>query len=98
MAATYSILYQDRTGRGKQVSNVSIAYSTEAYSSGLAVDGASMGMPNNIESITVYDAPAVHAAYNGGKIRLYQQGAGAGALTEVSGAQTITLKLVAIGW
>ena len=98
MAATYSILYQDRSGRGKKVVTAQIAYSTDPYSSGLSVSGASLGCPNNIDSLMVYDSPGVTASYNGGKIRLYQQGAGAGALTEVSGNQTITVKVIATGW
>lgn len=99
MAAVYTILYQDGTDRGKRMNNVQIAYSSEAYSSGLAVDGASLGCPNVIESLMVYDQGGGFAAqFNGGKIRLYQEGAGAGALTEVSGSQTVTVKVVAIGW
>jgi hypothetical protein len=47
----------------------------------------------------VYDQGGGFAArFNGGKIRLYQEGSGAGALTEVSGNQTVTMKVVAIGW
>lgn len=98
MAATYSILYQDRSGRGKNIQTVSIAYATESYSSGLAVDGASLGCPNNIDNLMVYDSQGFHAAFNGGKIRLYKQDGSTGALTEVSGNQTITVKVVATGW
>lgn len=99
MAATYTILYQDRTGRGKHVATAQIAYSADPYSSGLAVDGAQLGCPNVIESLDVYDAGGGFTAnFNGGKIRLYQQGAGAGALTEVSGNQTVTVKVIATGW
>jgi hypothetical protein len=98
MAATYTILYQDRSGRNKNVQTVSIAYDTQAYSSGLAVDGASLGCPNNIDSLIVYDSQGFHAAFNGGKIRLYKQDGSTGALTEVSGNQTITVKVVATGW
>jgi hypothetical protein len=99
MAAVYTVLYQDRTDQGKRMNNVQIAYTTEAYSSGLAVDGASLGCPNVIESLMVYDQGGGFAArFNGGKIRLYQEGSGAGALTEVSGNQTVTMKVVAIGW
>ena len=99
MAATYSILYQDRSGRGKAVNTVQIAYSADPYSSGLAVDGAQLGCPNVIESLTVYDAGGGFTAnFSGGKIRLYQEGTGAGALTEVSGNQTVTVKVIAVGW
>lgn len=99
MAATYTVLYQDRSGRGKAVNTVQIAYTTESYSSGLAVDGGQLGCPNVIESLDVYDAGGGFTAnFSGGKIRLYQQGAGAGALTEVSGNQTVTVKVIATGW
>lgn len=99
MAVAYTINYQDRTGRGKHMVNVDIAYTTEAYSSGLPVSGAQLGLPNVIESLMVIDQGGGFAArYNGGKIRLYQEGSGAGALTEVSGNQTLTLKVIAIGW
>ena len=102
MAVAYTINSQDRTGRGKQVTNADIAYTTEAYSSGLPVSGASLGCPNVIESLMVVDQGGAFAArYNGGKIRLYQQDgstAGAGPLTELSGNQTLTLKVIAIGW
>lgn len=98
MAAAYSILYQDRSGRGKSVQTVQIAYTTESYSSGLSVDGAKLGCPNNIDSLVVYDCPEYLAAYNGGKIRLYEQDGDAGALVEVSGNQTITVKVIATGW
>jgi len=99
MAVAYTVQYQDRTGRGKQVSNVDIVYTAEPYSSGLPVSGASIGCPNVIESLMVYDQGGGFAArFEGGKIRLYQQGSGAGALTEVSGNQNLTLKVVAVGW
>jgi hypothetical protein len=98
MAATYTILYQDRSGRGKNVQTVSIAYSSETYSSGLSVSGDKLGCPNNIDSLVVYDSQGFHAAYNGGKIRLYEQDGTTGDLTEVSGDQTITVKVVATGW
>ena len=100
MAVAYNINYQDRTGRGKQVSNVQIDYTAEAYSSGLPVSGASIGCPNVIESLLVIDQGGGFAArFEGGKIRLYQQGSGAGALTELgAGNQTLTLKVVAVGW
>ena len=98
MAATYTILYQDRSGRGKSVQTVQIAYDTEAYSSGLAVSKAALGCPNNIDSLVVYDCPAFLAAFDGGKIRLYGEGGGSGALAEVSGNQTITVKVIATGW
>lgn len=106
MAVTYSIVYQDRTGRGKQMTNATLAYTTEAYSSGLTVSGAALGMPNVIESLVIYDSgnSGLVADFNGGKIRLYQSPAvaatpaAAAALAEVSGNQTVTLKVVAIGW
>lgn len=99
MAATYSILYQDRTCRGKHLNTVQIAYDAETYSSGLAVSGAKLGCPNVIESLQVYDqGGGFSARFQGGKIRLYQEGSGAGALTEVSGDQTVTVKVIAIGW
>lgn len=99
MAVAYTVNYQDRTGRGKRVSNVTIAYTTEAYSSGLPVSGAAIGCPNVIEHLMVYDQGGGFAArFEGGKIRLYQEGTGAGALTEVSGNQTLTMKVVAVGW
>lgn len=98
MAATYTILDNDRTDRGKKVITAQIAYSAEAYSSGLAVDGPSLGCRNAILSLNVIDSPGLAPSFNGGKIRLYEQGAGAGLLTEVSGAQTVTVKVVAIGF
>jgi hypothetical protein len=99
MAAAYTILYQDRSGRGKAVNTVQIAYTTESYSSGLAVSGEQLGCPNVIESLDVYDAGGGFTAnFNGGKIRLYEEGTGAGALTEVSGNQTVTVKVIATGW
>lgn len=98
MAAVYSILYQDRSGRGKSVNTVQIAYTTEPYSSGLSVSGESLGCPNNIDSLMVYDSQGYHAAFSGGKIRLFVEGGGAGPLAEVSGNQTITLKVIATGW
>jgi hypothetical protein len=106
MAVTYSIAYQDRTGRGKHMVNATLAYTTEAYSSGLTVSGAALGMPNVIESLMVYDTgnSGLVADFNGGKIRLYQSPAitaapaAAAPLSEVSGSQTVTLKVVAIGW
>lgn len=99
MAVAYNINYQDRTGRGKHMVNADIVYTAESYSSGLPVSGESIGMPNVIESLLVIDQGGGFAArYNGGKIRLYQEGSGAGALTELSGSQTLTLKVIAIGW
>lgn len=99
MAVAYTINYQDRTGRGKRIVNADIAYTTEAYSSGLPVSGASLGCPTVIESLLVIDQGGGFAArFKDGKIRLYQEGSGAGALTEVSGNQTVTMKVVAIGW
>lgn len=98
MAASYSILYQDRSGRGKSVNTVEIAYTTESYSSGLSVDGAKLGCPNNIDSLMVYDSAGYHADFNGGKIRLFEQDGTTGALAEVSGNQTITVKVIATGW
>jgi len=100
MAVAYDIEYQDRTGRGKQMTTAEIAYTAEPYSSGLPVSGVSLGMPNVIESLMVVDQGGGFAArFEGGKIRLYQEGTGAGALTELgAGNQTLTLKVVAIGW
>lgn len=102
MAVAYSINYQDRTGQSKKIVNANIVYTTEAYSSGLPVSGAALGLPNIIESLMVYDQGGGFAArFEGGKIRLYQQDGtttGAVALTELSGNQTLTLKVVAIGW
>lgn len=99
MAVAYQVLYQDRSGRGKQVTTAQIVYTAEAYSSGLPVAGEQLGMPNVVESLMVYDSGGGFTAnFSGGKIRLYQQGAAAGALTEVSGAQTVTVRVVAQGW
>lgn len=98
MAAVYTILDNDRTDRGKRVITAQIAYSSESYSSGLAVDGPSLGCRNAVISLNVIDSPGLAASFNGGKIRLYQQGAGAGLLTEVSGSQTVTVKVIAIGF
>lgn len=106
MAVAYTILSQDRSTQGKRVQNVQIAYTTEAYSSGLPVSGASIGLPTVIESLQVYDcgAAGVHCEFNGGKIRLFQSPAvaatpsTAAALSEVSGNQTITVKVIAVGW
>lgn len=99
MAVAYSILYRDKSGRGKEIVTAQIAYTTEAYSSGLPVDGGQLGCPNIIENLDVYDAGGGFTAnFSGGKIRLYQQGAGAGALTEVSGSQTVTIRVIAQGW
>ena len=98
MAAVYTILDNDRTDQGKRIITAEIAYSSESYSSGLAVDGPSLGCRNAILSLNVIDSPGFAPSFNGGKIRLYQQGAGAGALTEVSGSQTVTLKVIAIGF
>lgn len=98
MAAVYTILDNDRTDGGKKLITAQIAYTSESYSSGLAVDGPSLGCRNAVLSLSVIDAPGFAPSFNGGKIRLYQQGAGAGALTEVSGSQTVTLKVIAIGF
>jgi len=98
MAAVYTILSQDRTDQGKRVINAQIAFSSESYSSGLSLDRGQLGLPNVIESLSVYDQGGGFAPRYDGKIRLYQQGSGAGALTEVSGAQTVTVKVIAIGW
>ena len=98
MAAVYTILSQDRTGRSKHVNLVQIAYTADPYSSGLSVDGAKIGLPNNIESINVIDTGSgLLANFNGGKIRLYEQG-GSGPLAEVSGSQTVTIKAIVIGF
>lgn len=106
MAAVYTILQQDRTDQSKRVHDVQIAYTAEAYSSGLAVDLPSVGMRQVIESLVVYDlgGAGVVAQFNGGKIRLFQSPAvaatpaAAAALAEVSGAQTITLKARIVGF
>lgn len=98
MAATYTILNQDRSDQSDRINDVEIAFSAETYSSGLSVDLAKCGMRQVIKSLIVYDAVGVSASFNGGKIRLYQQGAGAGALTEVSGNQTITVKARVVGF
>lgn len=106
MAAAYTILSQDRTDQGKRVQNVQIAYTTEAYSSGLSVDGGQLGLPNVVEYLQVYDlgGSGLVAQFNGGKIRLFQSPAvaatpaAAAALAEVSGSQTVTLKVLAVGW
>jgi len=102
MPVAYSINYQDRTGRGKHLVNADIVYTTEAYSSGLPVSGGALGMPNVIESLMVVDQGGAFAArFNNGRIRLYQQDGtttGAAPLTELTGNQTLTLRVVAIGW
>lgn len=104
MAATYTVLYQDRSGRGKNVNTIKIEYTSEAYSSGLAIDKDKLDCPNNIDSLVVYDSGGYHAQYTGdketqpGKIRLYKQDGTTGALVEVSGNQTITVKVIATGW
>lgn len=106
MAAVYTVLNQDRTDQSLRANDIQIAYSSEAYSSGLAVDLNSCGMRQVIQSLIVYDVggAGVVAQFNGGKIRLFQSPAvastpaAAAALAEVSGAQTITLKARVVGF
>lgn len=101
--ATYSldIRQNDRTDQGKRIVDAQIAYTAaDTYSSGLPIDLAQLGFRQVCESLSVYSAPGYAASFDGGKIRLYQQGAAAGVLTEVAGGASpvVTVKVRAIGF
>lgn len=103
MAATYTLTSRERNHEGKTVTTATIAYSNEPYSTGLIVTKEKLGFRNVIESLVVFDQGGGYAArFASGKIQLYQQDAtlnlGPIELPEVSGNQTVTLKVVAVGW
>lgn len=100
MSATYSIL-EKKSNNDDYAVHASIAYSAEAYSSGLAVDKAKLGLPVVlqellIESGTPGDANIYKYDASSEKIRIYEETAGSYA--EVSGAQTVTVRVCAKGW
>lgn len=88
------------SGRRKKVV-ANLAYTAEAYSSGLSLPKASLGLPNVIESLEFVSAtPADTNMYKWdsatSKIRIYEEVSDS--YVEVSGNQTVTIQIEALGW
>ncbi len=102
MAVAYSVLTEDKTSAGKTRVVASIAYTAEAYSTGVPVVAANLGCPNSLESLKILDdgfpaaADILKWVNSTSKIRRYTEGAGT--FAETSGNQTFTVIVEAIGW
>lgn len=102
MAATYSFISREKNHEGKLVVNATISYVNEPYNNGLTVTKEQLGFRNVIESLIVYDQGGGFAGrFGAGKIQLYQQDPGVPGATELSpvtGNQTVSVKVIAVGW
>lgn len=101
MAVAYTLNTRDKTNAGKKLNGITIAYTTEAYSSGLSFDKAQFGMPNSLEALSIVEAESNAGSIfkvdmANSKIRIYRESAGSYA--EASGNQTVTISVFAIGW
>jgi hypothetical protein len=108
MATTYTInktLGYGENGRRKTVI-ATIAYSAVTYGTsppGLPVTGASLGLPNTVESVLFVDDSDADTNlykydYSQGTIRVYVQNVSTQAYAEQSGSTTVTVTVQAIGW
>lgn len=88
------------SGRRKKLV-ADLVFTSATYSSGLSVPGSSLGMSNSVDELEFVQAsPADTNMYKwdavNQKIRIYAEGAAVYA--EVSGNQTVTIRISAIGW
>ena len=103
MAVTYTINQKSLMDDRRKMVLATIAYSAEAYSSGVPVAKASLGLPNSIDFLAIVDAVTDIASTNfwkwdsaAEKLRGFVESAGTYA--ETSGNQTKTFKVMAIGY
>lgn len=81
-----------------------LVYTAQAYSSGLSVPKGNLGMPNVLESLVVLSAtPGDTNQYkydaSSEKIRIFAETAETDTqYEEVSGDQTVTIRVEALGW
>lgn len=103
MSAVYTILKKKAHRDAYQV-HALIAYSAEAYSSGLAVSKAGLSLPVNLQQLLIESAtPGDQSIYkydpSSQKIRIYEQDVGGTeTFAEVSGAQTVNIRVIAEGY
>jgi hypothetical protein len=104
MAATYTkTVIREENTNGKNVRWVgTIAYSSQAYSSGVAVSGASMGMPTTIEELTILgdstNSVGTFYKWDPTNVTIHIYNMVSGAVVEASGNQTLTVIVSAKGW
>jgi len=103
MSAVYTVLEKKNLPDAYQV-HALIAYTAEAYSSGLEVLKASLGLPAVLQNLLIESAtPGDQTIYkydpSSQKIRIYEQDVGGTeTFAEVSGAQTVNIRVIAQGW
>ncbi len=101
MSVAYTIVSTKKRDDGRFEVVADIAYSSEAYSSGVAVDKGQLGLPTVLESLVFVDAEdntTRQFKFNPAseKIRAYAETASDYA--EVSGTLTATLRVQAVGY
>lgn len=101
MAVSYAILSNDRLDEGKSRVQARISYAAEAYSAGLPLSPADLGMAVNLESVFIESGEPALASImkfdkSSNKIRIYKESAGT--FAEVSGNQTLDVVVIATGW
>lgn len=102
MAVAYTIQYDEiNGGSGRREVQALVAFTAESYSAGLPIAKAKMGLPTVMESFQIVSAtPGDTDQYKYDpateKVRIYEEVADA--YVEVSGNQTVSIVVKAIGW